>query len=114
MTGYISDIKKLTEENTAFRYVVFTGPHLQLVLMALKPGADTGLETHAAHDQFCRIEKGRAEVDINGSRHKVKSGDAILVPAGSRHNLTNIGNKTLRLYTLYGLPTHKDGLLEQD
>lgn len=113
MTGYTSDIEQLTEENTAFRHVLYTGPHLQLVLMSLKPGEDIGMETHKTHDQFFRIEKGRGEVDINGTRHKVKSGSAIIVPAGATHNLTNIGNKALRLYTLYGPPNHKDGLLEQ-
>lgn len=113
MTGYTSDIEKLTEENTAFRHVLYTGPHLQLVLMSLKPGEDIGMETHKTHDQFFRIEKGRAEVEINGIRHKVKSGSAIIVPAGEKHNLTNIGNKALRLYTLYGPPNHNDGLLEQ-
>lgn len=113
MTGYTADIETLTEENTAFRHVLYTGHHLQLVLMALKPGEDIGMETHKTHDQFFRMEKGRGEVEINGTRHKVKGGSAIIVPAGATHNLTNTGDKPLRLYTLYGPPNHKDGLLEQ-
>ena len=113
MTGYTADIEKLTTENAAFRHVLYTGPHLQLVLMALKPGEDIGMETHKTHDQFFRIEKGHGEIDINGTHHKVKGGSAIIVPAGATHNLTNTGDKPLRLYTLYGPPNHKDGLVEQ-
>jgi mannose-6-phosphate isomerase-like protein (cupin superfamily) len=113
MKGYVADIETLTEENTDFRQVLYTGHHLQLVLMALPPGQDIGVETHATHDQFFRIEKGRGQVEIDGVTHKVKSGDAIIVPAGARHNLTNTGEKSLRLYTLYGPPNHVDKLVEK-
>lgn len=113
MNGYTADIEKLAEENTAFRQVLYTGHHLQLVLMALKPGEDIGMETHKTHDQFFRIEKGHGEVVIDGATHKVKGGDAIIVPAGARHNLINTGEKLLRLYTLYGPPNHVDGLVEK-
>ena len=109
MNGYTADIEKLTEENTAFRHVLYTGHHLQLVLMALKPGEDIGMEAHKTHDQFFCIEKGHGE----GTRRKVKGGDAIIVPAGALHNLINSGDKPLRLYTLYGPPNHIDGLLEK-
>ena len=110
MKGYVADIEKLTEDNSDFRLVLHTGHHLQLVLMALKPGEDIGMETHATHDQFFRIEKGKGKVEIDGVTHKVKGGDAIIVPAGARHNLTNTGDTPLRLYTLYGPPNHIDGL----
>lgn len=113
MNGYIADIEKLTEKNMAFRQVLYTGQHLQLVLMALEPGEDIGMETHATHDQFFRIEKGHGEIAIDGSLHKVKGGDAIIVPAGAHHNLINSGDKTLHVYTLYGPPNHADQLLEQ-
>jgi mannose-6-phosphate isomerase-like protein (cupin superfamily) len=113
MNGYIADIEKLTEENTAFRQVLYTGHHLQLVLMALKPGEDIGMETHKTHDQFFRIEKGHGEMVIDGVGKKVTGGDAIIVPAGALHNLVNSGDKLLRLYTLYGPPNHIDGLLEK-
>ena len=113
MTGYTADIESLTEKNTAFRHVLYTGSHLQLVLMALKPGEDIGLETHKTHDQFFRIEKGRGEVVINGAKHPVKSGSAIIVPAGALHNLINTGDKPMRLYTLYSPPNHVDGLVEK-
>ncbi|WP_075213947.1 cupin domain-containing protein [Mongoliimonas terrestris] len=113
MKGYVADIETLTEENAAFRRVLYTGHHLQLVLMALKPGEDIGLETHATHDQFFRIEKGKGEIAIDGSTRPVKSGDGIIVPAGALHNLTNTGDKLLRLYTLYAPPEHLEGLTER-
>ena len=112
MKGYLADIETLTEENTAFRQVLYTGKNLQLVLMTLRPGQDIGMETHATHDQFFRIEKGHGAVVIDGVRHKIKSGHGLIVPAGAQHNLINTGVKPLRLYTIYGPPNHIDRLLE--
>ncbi|PJF08866.1 cupin domain-containing protein [Pseudorhodobacter sp. MZDSW-24AT] len=112
MKGYLADIETLTEENTAFRKVLYTGHNLQLVLMTLTPGQDIGMETHATHDQFFRIEKGHGEVVIDGVRQKIKSGDGLIVPAGAKHNLVNTGDNRLRLYTIYGPPNHIDKLLE--
>lgn len=113
MKGYLADIETLTEANSAFRQVLYTGQNLQLVLMALKPGQDIGMETHATHDQFFRIEKGHGEVEIDGVRQKIKCGDGLIVPAGAKHNVINTGDKSLRLYTIYGPPNHIDKLLEQ-
>jgi mannose-6-phosphate isomerase-like protein (cupin superfamily) len=110
MKGYIADIETLTEDNNDFRKVLYTGHHLQLVLMALKPGQDIGVETHETHDQFFRIEQGKGLASIDGVAHKVKSGDCVIVPAGAAHNLTNSGDKILRVYTLYGPPEHLDGV----
>lgn len=112
MKGYLADIEKLTEQNTDFRHVLHTGHNLQLVLMALTPGQDIGMETHATHDQFFRIEKGRGEVVIDGVRHPVKDGDGLIIPAGAKHNLTNTGDKPLHLYTIYAPPNHIDKLVE--
>lgn len=112
MQGYVADIEKLTETNDDFRHVLYTGAHLQLVLMALKPGQDIGVETHVTHDQFFRIETGKGAVVIDGVNHKVKDGDCIIVPAGAVHNLTNTGDTTLHLYTLYGPPNHIDHLIQ--
>lgn len=109
MKGFVGDIEDLTGENRDFRRVLYTGKHLQLVLMALKPGEEIGEETHADHDQFFRIEKGRGEILIDGARTPIKGGQAILVPAGARHNLINTGEKSLKLYTIYGSPNHRDG-----
>jgi mannose-6-phosphate isomerase-like protein (cupin superfamily) len=108
MKGFIDDIEILTESNKDFRRVLYTGQRLQLVLMALRPGEDIGEEVHIDRDQFFRIEKGNGEALIDGKRTKVKSGDAILVPAGARHNVKNTGATSMKLYTLYGPPEHKD------
>lgn len=106
--GFVGNISDLTEKNSDFRRVLYTGKNLQLVLMSLKPGEDIGEEVHDNVDQFFRIEEGSGEVLINGQRSSVKSDDAILVPAGARHNVTNTGTTPLRLYTLYGPPQHRD------
>lgn len=111
MKGFVDDIEQLTEDNDDFRRVLYTGKHLQLVLMALRPGEEIGEEVHAGHDQFFRVEKGKGEVVIDGTRTKIKSDDAIIVPAGARHNVINTGDKPLKLYTLYGPPEHRDGLV---
>ena len=112
MKGYVANIEDLTEENHDFRQVLYTGQHLQLVLMALKPGQDIGFETHSTHDQFFRVETGQGEIVIDGATTPVKSGDGIIVPAGARHNLKNTGDKPMRLYTLYGPPNHVDHLVQ--
>ena len=111
MKGFVEDIEDLTLENGDFRHVVYTGKHLQLVLMALKAGEEIGAETHVGHDQFFRVEKGRGEVWIDGERTKIKRDDAIIVPAGANHNIVNTGSKSLKLYTLYAPPQHLDGLV---
>jgi len=113
MKGYVADIETLTEENRDFRQVLYTGRHLQLVLMALKPGQSISVETHATHDQFFRIETGKGKALIDGVSHKVKDGDCIIVPAGAEHDLTNSGKKVLRLYTLYAPPEHLDRLVQK-
>ncbi|NLD53120.1 MAG: cupin domain-containing protein [Burkholderiaceae bacterium] len=109
MKGFVDDIEKLTEENTDFRRVLYTGQNMQLVLMSLKPGEEIGEEVHDDRDQFFRIEMGKGEVLIDGKRHSVEADDAIIVPAGARHNVVNKGSEPLRLYTLYAPPEHKDG-----
>ena len=109
MKGFVDDIEKLTEENTDFRRVLYTGKNMQLVLMSLKPGEEIGEEVHDDRDQFFRVEQGKGEVLIDGKRTAVKADDAIIVPAGARHNVVNTGDGPLQLYTLYGPPEHKDG-----
>jgi mannose-6-phosphate isomerase-like protein (cupin superfamily) len=109
MKGFVADIEKLTEDNSDFRRVLYTGKNLQLVLMAIQPGEEIGEEVHDDRDQFFRVEKGRGEVLIDGNRSKIKSDDAVIVPAGARHNVVNTGDKPLRLYTLYGPPEHREG-----
>jgi mannose-6-phosphate isomerase-like protein (cupin superfamily) len=111
MQGFVQDIEELTEKNKNFRRVLYTGAHLQLVLMALKPGQEIGEEVHETHDQFFRVEKGRGEVWIDGVCTKIKGDDAVIVPAGARHNVINTGDKSLKLYTLYGPPEHREGVV---
>ena len=109
MKGFIADIEELTEGNSDFRRVLYTGKNIQLVLMAIEPGEEIGEEVHDNHDQFFRVEKGRGEVVIDGKHSKIKGGDAIIVPAGARHNIMNTEDKSLRLYTLYAPPEHLNG-----
>jgi len=113
LKGFIDNIEDLTEANEAFRRVIYTGKHLQLVLMRLAPGEDTGEEVHAAHDQFFRVEDGEGVVVINGARTPIKDDDAVIVPAGARHNIINTGQEPLKLYTLYGPPEHKDATVHE-
>ncbi len=110
--GFVGDIERLTTENQDFRRVIYTGPHMQLVLMTLKPGEEIGAETHAAVDQFFRFESGTGEIWIGGKRSEVKGGMAALVPAGTEHNVKNTGDKPLTLYTIYAPPQHADGTLQ--
>ena len=113
MKGFVEDIEELTEGNKDFRRVLYTGKHLQLVLMALKPGEEIGEEVHADHDQFFRVEKGSGEVLIDGVRTAIKGDDGIIVPAGAEHNIVNTGDKLLQLYTIYGPPEHIDGTIHR-
>lgn len=110
MHGYVIDIEKATEENELFRKVLYTAQHSQLVLMALKPGEEIGLETHTL-DQFLRVETGEGKAILNGIEHAVKDGFAIVVPAGVSHNIINTGSTPMKLYTVYSPPEHRDGVV---
>ena len=114
MKGYCDDIERVTTENDDFRRVLYTGKHLQLVLMTLQPGEEIGEEVHDDRDQFFRIEEGQGEVRIDGAANQVKDDFAVIVPAGARHNVVNTGDAPLRFYTLYGPPEHKDGVVHKD
>ena len=113
MKGFIGDVEALTVGNTHFRRVLYTGRNLQLVLMTLQPGEEIGAEVHDDRDQFFRVERGRGTVWIDGVRTEVADDDAIIVPAGARHNVANTGDAPLHLYTLYGPPEHVDGTLHR-
>jgi mannose-6-phosphate isomerase-like protein (cupin superfamily) len=112
MKGFIHDIDDLTENNSDFRRVLYTGRQMQLVLMSLRPAEEIGEEVHLDRDQFFRVEKGSGEVSIDGARSRIEAGTAIVVPAGARHNIKNTGGEPLRLYTLYAPPEHADGLVQ--
>ena len=115
MTGYVGPIESETERNKYFRQVVFTGKHLQLVVMCLQPKEEIGNEVHEQVDQFFRIEKGRAKFVFNNSEeHLVRAGDAVVVPAGTYHNVINPSPaKQLKLYTIYTPPNHPDGTVHK-
>ena len=111
--GYCADIDEATIANNDFRRVLYTGEHLQLVLMSLAPGEEIGEETHEDRDQFFRFEEGEGVVVIDGVENRVKDDYAVIVPAGARHNVKNTGEEPLQFYTLYGPPEHKDGTVHQ-
>lgn len=109
MKGYKDNIEKLTLENSSFRKVLYTAPHSQLVLMSLAKGEEIGMEVHPENDQFFRFEEGEGRVVIDGNEYDVGDGDAVVVPAGSEHNVINTSNdKELKLYTIYSPAHHKD------
>ena len=111
MKGFVANIEQLTVGNSDFRRVLYTGKYLQLVLMTLRPGEEIGAEVHEDHDQFFRVESGRGEVEIDGKRTPIEDDDAVIVPAGARHNVVNTGSEPLALYTLYGPPEHREGVV---
>ena len=111
MKGFKSNIEKDTLENKNFRKVLYTGKHLQLVLMSLNIGEDIGAEIHPDNDQFFRFESGLGKCVIDGNDYKVKEGDVIVVPAGAKHNVINVGANELKMYTIYGPPNHQDGTI---
>src|ERR1039457_1157815 len=115
MTGYVGSIEKQTLENTYFRQVLFTAQHAQLVVMCLQPGEEIGDEVHAKVDQFFRIESGEAKFVIDEMEtHLVRDGDAVVVPAGTFHNVINPSKTApLKLYTLYSPPNHPDGTVHK-
>ena len=112
MKGFIGNIEDRTEKNRDFRRVLYTGPHIQLVLMSLQPGEDIGEEVHSDTDQFFRVEEGKGKVWIDGKKTEIESEFAVVVPAGARHNIRNTGEKPLKLYTLYAPPHHADGTVQ--
>jgi mannose-6-phosphate isomerase-like protein (cupin superfamily) len=112
MRGFSDNIEGEALENTNFRKVLYTSNHLQVVLMSLEVGEDIGEEIHNANDQFFRFESGSGKCIINGHVYDVKNGDAIVVPAGAKHNVINTDTKNeLKMYTIYAPPHHKDGII---
>jgi mannose-6-phosphate isomerase-like protein (cupin superfamily) len=114
MIGYTGPIEELTRGNSNFRQVLFTAPHSQLVLMSLLPNEEIGMEVHPENDQFFRFETGEGKVVIAGVEYPVKDGDAVVVPAGTQHNVINTSATTpLKLYTIYSPAHHPDGTIHK-
>jgi mannose-6-phosphate isomerase-like protein (cupin superfamily) len=110
MKGYIQNIEKLTCENTAYRKVLYTTHGLQLIVMSLLPQEEIGEETHGL-DQFIRVEEGVATVILEGEEKLLQEDEIVIIPRGTKHNVINKGEKTVKLYSLYGPAEHKDGTL---
>ncbi|MBA4399910.1 MAG: cupin domain-containing protein, partial [Anaerolinea sp.] len=114
MNGYHADIEKITLRNEYFREVLFTGPHSQLVAMAIKPGDEIGTEIHNGNDQFFRIEAGKGKAVLAGKEFPLEDGMVVVVPAGVQHNIINTSaNEMLKLYTIYSPPQHPDGTVHK-
>ena len=112
MKGYVQDIEGLAVKNNDFRKVLYTAKHCQLVLMSLKTEEEIGAEVHKL-DQFFRVEEGTGEAVLDGVRTAIRAGFAVVVPAGTNHNIINTGSVPLKLYTLYAPPNHRDGVVHR-
>lgn len=112
--GFHLNIEKETTENNDYRRVLYTSKYSQLVVMALQPKEEIGMEVHEDHDQFFRFEAGTGKVIINQQTYQVKDGDCIIVPAGANHNVINDSeSEVLKLYTIYSPPEHRNGVLHK-
>jgi len=113
MAGYVTNIEDKTLENEYFREVLFTSKNMQLVVMALKPNEEIGEEVHHL-DQFIRIEKGMGKAVLDGQEHPLKDGSIVVISAGTSHNIINTSSsESLKLYTIYAPPNHKDGTVHK-
>ena len=115
----IINIEKVTKMNQNFRTVLWTGTHLQATLMSIDVGDNIGLEVHPDVDQFIRIEEGTAFVQMGPRknaliyRQQVNSDYSIFIPAGTWHNIINIGNIPLKVYSIYAPPHHQKGTIHK-
>lgn len=112
MRGYFANIEEDTIDNNDFRRVLYSGHHMQLVLMSLLPNEEIGMEVHEENDQFFRFEAGNGRVVIDDNSYDVSDGSVIIVPAGAKHNVINLSSsEPLKMYTIYSPPHHKDGIV---
>ncbi len=115
MAGYVVNIEQKALANGYFRQVLFTGPNSQLVVMAIAPGEDIGMETHGDVDQFIRVEAGEGKAILNGEEHHLSDGFAVVIPAGTEHNIVNLSHsEPLKLYTIYSPAEHPDGTVHRN
>jgi mannose-6-phosphate isomerase-like protein (cupin superfamily) len=113
MNGYITNIEEESLKNENFRKVLYTAKNSQLVVMSIMPGEDIGEEIHNL-DQFIRCEAGEGKAILNGREHDIRDGFAVVVPAGTKHNIVNISkDKPLKLCTIYSPPNHRDGVVNK-
>jgi mannose-6-phosphate isomerase-like protein (cupin superfamily) len=114
MAGYSVNIEERTLAGDNFREVLYTTQRSQLVIMTIQPGDEIGLEKHEGHDQFIRVEAGTGEAILDGEKHALEDGVAVVIPAGTEHNVINTGSEPMRLYTLYTPPEHPDGIVHKN
>jgi mannose-6-phosphate isomerase-like protein (cupin superfamily) len=116
---FVVNIDDVTKQNNTFRTALWTGSNLQVTLMSINPGESIGLEIHSDVDQFLRIEDGQGIVQMGDTKEnlsfqaRVEDDFAIMVPAGKWHNVTNTGNKPLKLYSIYAPPEHPSGTVHK-
>lgn len=110
MKGFVKNIEDIAVKNSDFRQVLYTAKNCQLVVMALNPKEEIGMEVHHL-DQFFRVEEGTGEAILDGVHNAISAGFAVLVPAGTNHNIVNTGSVPMKLYTLYSPPNHRDGVI---
>ncbi len=113
MQGYIGNIEQATLANEYFRKVLYTDKKAQLVVMSLQPGEEIGMEVHKIEDQFIRVEKGSGKAIVSGIESMLEDGVAVVIPAGTEHNIINTSAAPMKLYTLYSPPHHKDGTIHK-
>lgn len=114
MIGFVGNIEEQALSNPNFRHVIFTGAHSQLVLMSLLPKEEIGMEVHPDTDQFFRVEKGQGKIIMNGEETAISDGFAIVIPAGTNHNVINLSETDeMKLYTIYSPAHHKDGVIHK-
>ena len=116
---YVVNIEDLTKQNTKFRVAKWTGDNLQMTVMSIQPGGEVGLEVHEDIDQFLRVEEGTARVEMGPTKDEVTFSEdveddwAIMVPAGTWHNIINTGDGPLKLYSIYAKPEHPHGTIHE-
>jgi mannose-6-phosphate isomerase-like protein (cupin superfamily) len=114
MKEFKTNIETDTTDNTDYRKVIFTAKDLQLVLMSLQPQEEIGMEAHSTTDQFIRVEEGKGKAVINGNDYLLRTGDCVVIPQGTEHNIINTSKiRQLKLYTLYSKPEHQDGEVDE-
>ena len=114
MAGFSINIERKTLANNNFREVLYTTKRSQLVIMTLQPGEEIGTEHHDGHDQFIRVEEGEGVAILAGEKHQLEDGVAVVIPAGTEHNVINTSSSSpLRLYSLYMPPEHPDGIIHE-
>lgn len=112
MSGFSINIEEKTLAGENFREVLYTTARSQLVIMTLQPGEEIGMEHHTGHDQFIRVEAGTGKAILDGETHALEDGTALVIPAGTEHNVINTSRTDkMRLYTLYTPPEHPDGIV---